>query len=34
MASEVIAQCFVEEETGFLVDEMGSKLQARSVVMY
>ena len=34
MASQVEAQCFMEQETGFLVDETGNKLQEKSVVMY
>ena len=33
MASQVTAQCLTEQETGFLVDEMGNKLQAKSMVM-
>ena len=33
MVSQVTAPCFVEQETGFLVDEMGNKLQAKSVVL-
>ena len=32
MASQVTAQSFVEQETGFQADEMGNKLQAKSVV--
>ena len=34
MASQVTAQCFLEQETGFLVDETGNKLQAKSMVMH
>ena len=33
MASQVSAKCFVEQETGFLVDEAGNKLQEKSMVM-
>ena len=33
MASQISAKCFVEQETGFLVQEAGNKLQAKSVVM-
>ena len=33
MASKVSAQCFIQQETGFLIDESGNKLQAKSVVM-
>ena len=33
MASKVSVQCFVQQETGFLMDESGNKLQAKSMVM-
>ena len=33
MASRVSAQCSVQQKTGFLIDETGNKLQAKSVVM-
>ena len=33
MAAQVAATSFTEQETGFLVDEAGNKLQAKSVVM-
>ena len=33
MASQVAAKCSVEQKTGFLVDEAGNKLQAKSMVM-
>ena len=31
--SQVASQCFAEQETGSLVNEMGNKLQAKSMVM-
>ena len=34
MASQVADQCFMEQKTGFLVHEMGNKLQAKSMVIY
>ena len=33
MASQVTAQCFIQQETGFLIDKTGNKLQAKSMVM-
>ena len=33
MASQVAAKCFMEQGTGFLVDEAANKLQAKSIVM-
>ena len=33
MASQVAAKLSEEQETGFLVDETGNKLQAKSMVM-
>ena len=33
MAYQVAAKCSMEQETGFLVDEAGNKLQGKSVVM-
>ena len=33
MASQVAAKHFMEQETGFLVDEAGNKIQAKSVVI-
>ena len=33
MASQVAAQCIVEQETGFLVDIKGNKLQAKPIVL-
>ena len=33
MASKVSAKCFTKQETGFLVDEAGNKLQAKLVMM-
>ena len=33
MTSQVSTQCFVQQETGFLIDETGNKLQAKSIMM-
>ena len=33
MASKVSAQCFVQQETDFLIVESGNKMQAKSMVM-
>ena len=33
MASPAAAKCIMEQETGFLVDEAGNKLQAKSMAM-
>ena len=33
LASKFSAKCFIEQETGFLVDEAGNKLQPKSMVM-
>ena len=33
MASKVSVQCFIQQETGFLIDELGTKLHAKSMVM-
>ena len=32
--TKVAAKCFIKQETRFLVDEAGNKLQAKSVVMF
>ena len=33
MASKVSVQCFIQQETGFPIDESGNKLHAKSMVM-
>ena len=33
MEYQAAGKCFMEQETGLLIDEAGSKLQAKSLVM-